>query len=198
MFANHKSAAAVFGLVIAGLVGISVSGCSSPGVSDEGARKAANSETSLSDKSKAALERLYADEPGAKALGDQARAILVFPNVIKAGFIIGGAHGNGTLFKGGQVAGYYGSTAGSYGLQAGAQEYGYVMFFMTERALQQLDTNQGWEVGVGPTVVVLDKGAAKQLTTTTMDKDVYAMVFGQKGLMAGLGLQGSKIYKTNP
>jgi lipid-binding SYLF domain-containing protein len=197
MFSNRNSTLliAVLGLSAALLV---PAGCSSPGVSSEGAAKASSSESSLSDKSKAALERLYADEPGAKALGEQARAILVFPNVIKAGFIIGGAHGNGTLFKGGQVAGYYGSTAGSYGLQAGAQEYGYVMFFMTERALQQLDTNQGWEVGVGPTVVVLDKGAAKQLTTTTMDKDVYAIVFGQKGLMAGLGLQGSKIYRSNP
>jgi lipid-binding SYLF domain-containing protein len=198
MFTSYQSAIAIAVFAIISSTGLLISGCSSPGVSSEGAAKASSSESGLSDKSRSVLERLYAEEPGAKALGEKAVAILVFPNVIKAGFIIGGAHGNGTLFKSGQVAGYYGSTAGSYGLQAGAQEYGYVMFFMTERALEQLDKNQGWEVGVGPTVVVLDKGAAKQLTTTTMDKDVYAMIFGQKGLMAGLGLQGSKIYKTNP
>ena len=84
------------------------------------------------------------------------------------------------------------------GLQAGAQKYGYALFFMNSNALQQIDKADGFDVGVGPTVVVLDAGMAKSLTTTTMKDDIYALIFSQKGLMAGLGLQGNKITKINP
>jgi len=72
------------------------------------------------------------------------------------------------------------------------------MFFMNDKALQQIDKAEGFEVGVGPTVVVVDEGMAKTSTTTTMQDDIYAFIFGQKGLMAGLGLQGNKITKINP
>jgi lipid-binding SYLF domain-containing protein len=152
--------------------------------------------TALSRDSRAALNRLYAKSSTAKALGAQATAILVFPNIKKAGFIVGGQYGEGTLFKGGKPAAYY-STAGlSYGLQAGAQSFGYAMFFMNANALAQLDKAEGFEVGVGPSVVVVDEGMAKNLTTTTMKDDVYAFTFGQKGLMAGIGLQGNKITRV--
>jgi lipid-binding SYLF domain-containing protein len=86
----------------------------------------------------------------------------------------------------------------SYGLQAGVQGFAYAMFFMTDSALSYLENSAGFEVGVGPSVVVVDAGKAKTLTTTTGRDDVYAFIFGQKGLMAGLGLQGSKITKVNP
>ena len=86
----------------------------------------------------------------------------------------------------------------SSGLQAGAQQYGYAMFFMNDGALKQLDKTEGFEVGVGPSIVVLDEGKAKTTTTTTMKDDIYAFIFSQKGLMAGLGLQGNKITKINP
>ena len=88
--------------------------------------------------------------------------------------------------------------AGSYGLQAGVQTFDYAMFFMTNSALDYLDRSEGFEVGVGPSIVVVDAGVAKSLTTTTGKNDVYAFIFGQKGLMAGLGLQGSKITRINP
>ena len=81
----------------------------------------------------------------------------------------------------------------SVGLQAGAQTFGYALFFMNDNALAQLDKNDGFEVGVGPSVVVMDEGKAKTLTTTTAKDDIYAFIFGQKGLMAGLGIQGNKI-----
>jgi lipid-binding SYLF domain-containing protein len=149
--------------------------------------------TALSRDSRAALNRLYAKSSTAKALGAQATAILVFPSIKKAGFIVGGQYGEGTLFKDGKPAAYY-STAGlSYGLQAGAQSFGYAMFLMNANALAQLDKAEGFEVGVGPSVVVVDEGMAKNLTTTTMKDDIYAFTFGQKGLMAGIGLQGNKI-----
>jgi lipid-binding SYLF domain-containing protein len=146
----------------------------------------------------AALASLYAKVDGAKALGAKAEAILVFPKVVKAGLGIGGQHGSGALIKRGKTVAYYDTTGASFGLQAGAQTFGYAMFFMNDKALQQLDKANGFEVGVGPTIVVMDEGKARQMTTTTMKDDIYAFIFGQKGLMAGIGIQGNKITKTNP
>ena len=111
---------------------------------------------------------------------------------------VGGQYGDGALLKGGKAVGYYNTTGVSSGLQAGAQQFGYAMFFMNDAALKSLDTAAGFEVGVGPTVVVMDEGKAKSTTTTTMKDDIYAFIFSQQGLMAGLGLQGNKIAKINP
>jgi lipid-binding SYLF domain-containing protein len=148
--------------------------------------------------SKAALQKLYETTPAAKKLGEKAKAILVFPSILKAGLIIGGQGGNGVLLVNGKTEAYYNISAASYGLQAGVQEFGYAMFLMTESARSYLDTSEGWEVGVGPNIVVVDEGAAKSLTTTTAKDDVYAFIFSQKGLMAGIGIQGSKITRLNP
>lgn len=159
---------------------------------------APDSAAEITKNSQAALAALYAKHPKAKELGAKAQAVLVFPKVTKAGLGIGGQHGQGALLKGDQAVAYYDTTGGSVGLQAGVQTYGYAMFFMNAKALQQLETADGFEVGVGPTVVVLDEGKAANLTTTTMKDDIYAFVFGQKGLMAGIGIQGNKITKINP
>lgn len=146
----------------------------------------------------AALRNLYANSPKAKVLAGKAKGILVFPSIIKGGFIVGGQFGEGALRVGGKTVGYYNTVAASYGLQAGAQAFGYAMFFMNEGALEYLQNSSGWEVGTGPSIVIVDEGAAAGLTTTTARDDVYAFFFSQKGLMAGLGLQGSKITKINP
>jgi lipid-binding SYLF domain-containing protein len=146
----------------------------------------------------AALNKLYQTTPSARTLAAKARGILVFPNVIKAGFIGGAEYGKGALRKGGKTTGYYNIVAGSYGLQAGVQSFGYAMFFMNDAAISSLNSAKGLEVGVGPSIVVLDEGMAKKATTTTLRDDVYAFVFGQQGLMAGLGIQGSKITRINP
>ena len=151
----------------------------------------------LSRDSQKALEKLYAKIPVSKQLGAKAVGILVFPSVTKAGLGIGGQYGEGALIQNGKVVAYYTTAGASYGLQAGAQKYGYVMFFMTESALKSLEKTEGFEVGVGPSVVVMDEGRAKNATTTTMNDDVYAFIFGQKGLMAGLGIQGNKITKMD-
>jgi lipid-binding SYLF domain-containing protein len=147
---------------------------------------------------KAALAELYATTPAAKALGDKAKAVLVFPSILKAGLIIGGQGGNGALFVDGKVTGFFNTAAASYGLQAGAQEFAFAMFLMTDAAIESIKKADGWEVGVGPSIVIVDEGVAKSLTTTTAKDDVYAFIFGQKGLMAGIGIQGSKITKINP
>jgi lipid-binding SYLF domain-containing protein len=140
-----------------------------------------------------ALQTLYAKNPAARQLGEKARAVLVFPSIVKAGFLFGGQIGEGVLLKGGKPAGYYNSVAASYGLQAGVQTFGYALFFMNDGALAYLDSSAGFELGVGPSIVVVDAGAAKSFTSTTITQDVYAFIFNQKGLMAGIGIQGSKI-----
>lgn len=146
---------------------------------------------------KAAYNRLVAKVPAAKALGKDALAVLVFPKITKAGFVIGGQYGEGALLKGGKAVAYYSTAGASYGLQAGAQQYGYAMFFMNQQALDSLNKADGFEVGVGPSVVVVDEGMGRSLTTTTARDNVYAFIFGQRGLMAGLGIQGNKITRID-
>ena len=146
----------------------------------------------------AALNVLFDTAPAAKDLAANAKGILVFPNIVKAGFIVGAQYGQGALLMNGKTVAYYNIVAASYGLQAGVQAFGYAMFFLTGAALDYLVKSEGFEIGVGPSIVVVDEGIAKTLTTTTAKDDVYAFIFGQKGLMAGLGLQGSKITKINP
>ena len=148
--------------------------------------------------SEAALSRLYASTPAAKALGAKAKGILIFPHILKAGFIVGGQGGDGALQRGGKTVAYYRNIAASYGFQAGAEEFSYVLFLMTDSAVEYLDKSDGWELGTGPTLVVVDKGMAKSLSTTTLKKDVYAFIFGQEGLMAGLSIEGSKITRIHP
>jgi lipid-binding SYLF domain-containing protein len=139
--------------------------------------------------------RLFAGFALAGTLEKRAVAVLVFPEVTKAGFLIGGEYGNGVMFRHGRFAGHYNTAGVSYGLQAGAQTFGYALFFMNEAALRSLDTTGGFQVGVGPSVVVLDQGMAKSLTSETLTSDAYAFIFGQQGLMAGAGLEGTKITK---
>lgn len=141
----------------------------------------------------AALASLYKTSPGAKALGESAAGILVFPSITKAGFIVGAQGGSGVLFKQGQVAGFYHSGALSMGMQAGYQTYGYVLFMLGSADLANLDDDKGWSLGVGPSIVVADKGFGKDVSTSTLKSGVYAFIFDQKGLMAGLGVVGQKI-----
>ncbi len=140
-----------------------------------------------------ALQTLYKSEPVAEVLSRSAKAILVFPNIVKAGFVFGGSYGEGELIKNSTVADYYNSLSGSWGLQIGAQSYGYVVFLMTDEAVAYLEKSDGWELGVGPTVVVVDEGIAKNLSTSTLKDDAYAFIFSQQGLMAGISIEGTKI-----
>ena len=144
---------------------------------------------------KSALEKLYAKSPKAKTLGEKAKGILVFPGIAKAGFMVGGQYGDGALIKDGKTAGYYNTVQGSFGLQAGIQKYGYALFLMTDSALKWIDKSDGWDIGTGPSIVVMDAGAAASATTTTLQSEIYAFFFDQKGLMGGMGLQGTKITK---
>jgi len=177
-FIRHTTIAAVAALAFVGI--------SSAGAADK---------SLLTQDAEAALQSLYKTHEGAKALGPQAAGILVFPKIVRAGFIVGGSGGEGVLFKKEKVHSYYSSGSASVGLQAGAQSFGYAVFFLTEKDLKEFQNSKGWDIGAAPTVVVIDAGAGKELNTTTAKKGIYAFVFNQEGLMAGMALQGQKITK---
>ena len=153
----------------------------------------AASTADLNQDSDQAIQMLIRSNPTADAISKKARAILVFPSIVKAGLVFGGAYGEGELKQGGTVDGYYNSFTGSWGLQAGAQSYAYVVFLMNEKAVKYIHESHGWEIGVGPTVVIVNEGVAKNLSSSTLKDDAYAFIFDQKGLMAGVSIEGTKI-----
>ena len=147
--------------------------------------------------SRRALQQLVAQNPAAAKARSKALAVLVFPDVVKAGFIFGAQGGQGILFLHGQPGGRYRTVAASYGLQAGVQKYGYALFLMNHKAVDWVNNTRGWEIGTGPSVVIVDKGMARTFSTDTLHSGIYAFTFHQQGLMAGLGLQGSKIMRID-
>ena len=147
----------------------------------------------LDQDSAQALQALYRVNPAAAAISKQAKAILVFPKVVKAGLVFGGSYGEGVLMKGGHVTDYYNTVSASWGWQIGAESYAYVVFLMNDKAVKYLSKSQGWEFGIGPSIVIVNEGLAKNLTTSTLKDDAYAFVTDQEGLMASLSFEGTKI-----
>ena len=156
------------------------------------------SAASLTADGQAALNKLLSQSSKAGLFAKNDVAVLVFPKIIKGGFMFGAQTGDGVLLRHGRAIGFYNISAASFGLQAGGQVFSYALFFMNEKALAYLRSSDGWSVGSGPSIVVIDKGAAMSSDTTTMTQDVYAFPFGAAGLMAGLGIQGSKITPIHP
>ncbi len=152
----------------------------------------------LDKMSRNALHHLLSNNPKAEAIAEHAVAVLVFPKVIKGGFMVGLQRGDGVLYKDGVVAGYYNTTAASYGYQAGIQEFSYALFFMDQDSLKYLKKSDGFELGGAPSLVVVDQGGNASASTTTLQKGICAFFFGSKGLMAGLGVQGTKITRYYP
>ncbi len=140
-----------------------------------------------------ALQTLYKARPVAETISKNAKAILVFPKVVKAGLVFGGSYGEGVLLKGAKVTEYFNTVSASWGWQAGAESYAYVVFLMSDKAVQYLEKSKGWEFGVGPSVVVVNEGVAKNLSTSTLKDDAYAFITDQQGLMASLSIEGTKI-----
>ena len=147
----------------------------------------------LSTDSDQALRTLTKSNPLAADIAKKAIAVLIFPNIVKAGLVFGGAYGEGILKQDAKVDGYYNSITASFGWQAGAQSYGYVVFLMNDKALKYIHETHGWEIGVGPTVVIVNEGVAKNLSSTSLKDDAYAFIFDQQGLMASLSIEGTKI-----
>jgi len=155
--------------------------------------RAASTADDLNRDANNALQMLYRTNAAAMQLSKTAKAVLVFPNIVKAGLVFGGSYGEGVMEKDRKVVGYYNSFSASWGLQAGAQSYGYVVFLTNDKAVNYVARTEGWEIGVGPTVVLVDKGVAKNLSTSTLKSDAYAFIFDQEGLMAGVSIEGTKI-----
>jgi len=157
----------------------------------------AESAAELEASAAAALERLKKTEPVTDQMIESAKGILIFPEIIKGGLLVGAAAGDGVLRVNGKSDSFYRSTALSYGLQAGIEKFGYVMFLMDDESLRYMRETDGWEIGVGPTVTIADEGFARKLSTTTERKGIYVFFVSQKGFFAGAGIEGSKITRIS-
>jgi lipid-binding SYLF domain-containing protein len=157
----------------------------------------AASRTEIDGEVATALRTLRAQD-NTRPLFAAAKSVLVFPRIVSGGFIVGGQYGQGALIANGQTVGYYNIAGASFGFTIGAQVAGLAMFFMTDAAHAALDAVSGWEIGTGPTVVVVDQGMQANITSTTLSEPVYAVSFSQQGLMASLAISGSKITRIHP
>lgn len=144
-----------------------------------------------------ALERFNKEIPGATSFIKQAKGILVFPRVIKVGFGIGGEYGEGALRIGGKTADYYSTMAASLGFQLGAQAKSIILVFTKKDALKRFRNSDGWKAGVDGSVALISLGMGDSLDTDNVKDPIVAFVFGQKGLMYNLTLEGSKFSKLD-
>jgi lipid-binding SYLF domain-containing protein len=145
-----------------------------------------------------ALDRLYKENKSALDLSQKAKGILIFPEVTKAGFVIGGSHGVGALRVGGNTDGFYQTTSGSLGLQAGVEKHSEVIMFMTDEALANFRASKNWQAGVDGSIAVLDAGAGGDISTQNQQKPIIAYVFGTSGIYGGVNLEGAKISPYTP
>jgi lipid-binding SYLF domain-containing protein len=143
------------------------------------------------------IENLYKTSSAAKDLAAKSAGMLVFPTVVKGGFVVGAEYGEGALLVGGKTAAYYSIASGSLGLQIGVQEKSVVLLFMTAEALTKFRESQGWKAGVDGSVALANLGAGDAIDTETMKKPIIGFVFNNKGLMANLTLEGSKITRID-
>lgn len=194
---NNMTPKLILPAIVAAAVAL-LSGCATSGpVTRLNASR--SSAAQIERDSQAALSSLYAQNPRSKELGAKAKAVLIFPSVTRAGFIVGGQGGNGALFRGdGSTGGYFQTVSASWGLQAGVQRFGYALFLMDDNAVRNLNRSGGWEIGSSPSLVIVDRGRASSMTTTSINRGTYAFFFDQRGLMAGTGLKGTKITRINP
>lgn len=142
-----------------------------------------------------ALGKLYTQVSGSRELISKARGVLIFPNVVKAGLIVGGEYGQGALRVAGTTTGYYSTTAVSVGLQAGAESKALFFLFMTQDSLDTFRNRDGWSAGADASVSVLKLGANGSVDTTTATAPVEAFVLSNAGLMADLSVDGTKVSK---
>ena len=139
-----------------------------------------------------AMTLLYRINPDVRSIADRAAGILIMPNITKASFGIGGAYGEGVLQIKGAPIDYYSVASASYGIQLGALTYSHVLFFMTQEALRDFRTIDGWEIGADAEVTFRDKGYSYGISSNTVTKPIYGIIFGQVGVMAGASLEGAK------
>ncbi|MFU8816543.1 MAG: YSC84-related protein [Pseudomonadales bacterium] len=144
-----------------------------------------------------ALTDLYQRSPAARELAGKASGMLVFPRVFKAGFGVGGEYGEGSLLVGGSPVQYYRVASASVGFQIGGQSRAQVMMFMTDEALRDFRSSNGWEAGVDGSIAVIEFGVGESLSTHSVTQPIIGFVFGNKGLMYNLSLEGTKYWKID-
>jgi len=157
----------------------------------------AASAAKIDSESNKALQVFKEDVNGAHVFLDQAAGYLIFPRVIKVGIGLGAETGEGALRVGGQTVAYYRTTSGSIGFQLGAQAKSIVIAFMTKESLQKFRDSSGWKVGVDGSVALIDLGAGKTIDSNNIKDPVVGFIFGSKGLMYNLTLEGSKFSKLD-
>jgi len=188
----RRGAIAAMTVAAAGLV---FAGCTT--TTDKSSASASTQRQEINSGADATLSKLYQTSPQAKELVQRAKGVLVFPSVISASFIVGAQHGNGVLRQGSDNLGYYSTTAGSVGFQAGAQSKAVVLLFMTDEALQQFRNSNGWTVGADASVAIAKVGANGRIDSNTAKQPVVGFVMNNAGLMAGVSLEGAKISKLD-
>ncbi len=181
-----------------GAAGLLFAGCTTTTPSKSPSASSAEQRQSLNSAANATLSRLYEAAPQSKDLVARAKGVLVFPDVLSGSFIVGAEHGKGVLRVGGANAGYYSTTAGSIGFQAGAQSKAMILLFMTEESLNKFRNSSGWTVGADATVAVVNIGANGRIDTNTAQQPIVGFVMNNGGLMAGVSLAGTKISKIEP
>ena len=159
------------------------------GCSVKNANNAGNKIISNADE---ALESLFSIAPESYSIYEKSAGTLIMPKITKAGFVFGGSYGEGVLKIGGAPVDFYSVAAASYGYQIGALQYSHVIFFMTEDALKTFRVTDGWEIGADAEVFFRKTGASLGITNNTLTKPIYAIVFGQRGVIAGASLEGAK------
>ncbi len=155
----------------------------------------ADSREHIDTKSVEALERLRVHSADAGRLAESAAGVLVFPDVVKMGFGVGGQYGEGSLLVQGEPVAYYATAGASFGLQVGAEYKSEVILFMTEASLQEFRNSHGWEVGIDGAVVMADVGSEGKLDSLTAKQPVVGFIFSNHGLMGSLSFEGSKFMR---
>jgi lipid-binding SYLF domain-containing protein len=175
--------------------GLALAGCTTTGPDSNNSTAATNESRrqSINASVDGAMSRLFTTVQGSRELVSKARGVLVFPDVLQAGLIIGAQHGDGALRVGGSTVGYYSTTSASFGLQAGAQSKALIFLFMTQDSLDNFRNADGWSVGADASVALVKIGANGAVDTTTATAPVEVFVLTNSGLMGDLSLQGTKV-----
>ncbi len=161
-----------------------VAACSSPPLVKTG--------TEIEAEVRASRDLLLQTVPGAEALNSRAAGLLIIPEILEGGLFLSGAYGEGGLLIGDALTDYVSMSAAAFGLQIGAQKYSQALFFMTQEALRDFRVTDGWELGVDAEYAVPDEGGAVGASTTTVSRPVIPYIYGQRGLIAGVSLEGAK------
>ena len=174
---------------------LALTGCTTTPDKPDNAATNASKRQAIDSSVDATLSRMYSTVKGSRELVAKSRGVLVFPDVIQAGFIVGGQSGNGALRVGGSTVGYYNTSSLSVGLQAGAQSKAIVFLFMTQEALDEFRGSDGWAAGAGASVALVKMGANGAIDTTTATAPVQVVVLTNAGLMGDVSINGTKVTK---